>query len=97
MPYCTKCGKKNDDDAEYCNKCGNYIGMDSSFEKDIDEFAEKIGRKAEELGERIGKKAEEIGKSVKEAFSSEPKYCSDCKIELKDDALYCWKCGNKIE
>ena len=22
MVYCTKCGNKNDDDAEFCNKCG---------------------------------------------------------------------------
>lgn len=25
MVYCSKCGKENPDDADYCNKCGNPI------------------------------------------------------------------------
>ena len=25
MVYCSKCGKKNAEDADYCNKCGNPI------------------------------------------------------------------------
>jgi uncharacterized membrane protein YvbJ len=25
MTYCQKCGKKNDDDAEFCNKCGTSL------------------------------------------------------------------------
>ena len=97
MPYCDKCGKKNDDDAEYCTKCANYIGKGSSLEKDIDEFAEKIGRKAEEIGERIGKKAEEFGKAVDRTFNPELKECKDCGTKSTSDATYCWKCGNNIK
>ena len=26
MAYCPKCGKKNEDDAEFCSKCGNPLG-----------------------------------------------------------------------
>lgn len=25
MAYCSKCGKKNDDDAEFCSKCGTEL------------------------------------------------------------------------
>ena len=97
MPYCDKCGKKNDDDAEYCTKCANYIGEEISFEKDLDEFAEKVGRKAEEIGERIGKKAEEFGKRVEKAFNPELKKCKECGTESSSEAIFCWKCGNNIE
>ena len=96
MPYCDKCGKKNDDDAEYCSKCANYIGKGSSFEKDIDEFADKIVKKAEEFGELVGRKAEEFGKAVDRTLNPELKKCKECGTESKSYATYCWKCGNKI-
>ena len=97
MSYCNKCGKKNDDDAEYCTKCGNYISKDSSLEKNIDKYAEEFGKKAERFGKHLEKKAQEFGKSMEQTFNPESKSCADCGAELKSDALYCWKCGNKIE
>lgn len=30
MAYCSKCGKKNPDDANYCKKCGNIIKKNDS-------------------------------------------------------------------
>ena len=97
MPYCNKCGKKNDDDAEYCTKCGNYIGKGSSFEKNIDEFAEKIERTAEEFGEFVGKTVGELGRAVDRTLNPKLKKCKDCGTESSNKAIYCWKCGNKIE
>ena len=34
MVYCSKCGKKNDNDAEFCNKCGNSLKKTDS--EDVD-------------------------------------------------------------
>ena len=85
MPYCNKCGKKNDDDAIYCNKCANYIGKGSSFEKEIDNLAEKIERKAEEFG-----------RAVDRTLNPKLKKCKNCSTESSSYATYCWKCGNKI-
>jgi uncharacterized membrane protein YvbJ len=50
MVYCSKCGTKNDDTAEYCVKCGAKlkVSKDKSLEKRIEEGAEKFGRHAEE-------------------------------------------------
>ena len=96
MPYCDKCGKKNDDDAEYCTKCGNYIAAGSTFEKDIENAAEEFGRKAEQFGKHIEKKAKAFAKSVEERTDSKAKQCPDCGTELKSDAIFCWKCGKKI-
>jgi len=95
MPYCNECGKKNDDDAQYCTKCGNYISKNSSPEKNIDKFAEEFGKKAEQFGKRIEKKAKEFAKSVEE--STKLKHCSNCDIDLESDAKFCWKCGKKVE
>jgi len=70
MVYCQKCGKKNKDDAKFCIKCGNplYITtkQSSSFEKQIDDFADEV----EQLGKKAGKTIE---KGVK-SFSEEVKY-----------------------
>lgn len=97
MPYCNECGKKNDDDAQYCTKCGNYLAKRSSFEKDIDKFAEEFGRKAEQFGKRIEKKAKEFAKSVEQSVGSKEKKCPYCRLDLKSDAKFCWKCGKEIK
>jgi len=37
MTYCTKCGTKNEDDAEFCKKCGISLnGKIKEYEKDDD-------------------------------------------------------------
>lgn len=63
MIYCPKCGGKNDDDAEYCIKCGIALIREKkiykkteteniSFEKQVEDFAERV----EKAGKKIGKK-----------------------------------------
>lgn len=42
MAYCAKCGKKNEDDAEYCSKCGaSLTGAKKDYEKDWDKRCEE--------------------------------------------------------
>ena len=97
MVYCNECGKKNDDDTQYCTKCGNYIAKGNAFEKNIETAAEEFGRKAERFGKRIEKKAKEFAKSVEQKSDSNAMCCRGCETELNNDAKFCWKCGNKIE
>ncbi len=95
MPYCNECGKNNDDVAQYCTKCGNYIAEGSTFEKDIEKAAEEFGRKAEQFGKRMEKR---FGKSAAEEGSdSKAKHCPACGAELDSGAKFCRKCGKKIE
>ncbi len=96
MPYCHECGKKNDDDSQYCTKCGKYIAEGSTFEKDIEKVAEEFGRKAEQFGKHIEKKAKAFAKSVEQSAESKEKHCSYCKTELDYNAIYYCKCGKKI-
>ena len=66
MAYCTKCGAKLTDNAEFCTKCGKSIKAKDtkSIEKQIDEFTEDLGKKAEDIGKKIEEKADEIGKKA---------------------------------
>ncbi len=61
MVYCTKCGTKNEEDAEYCGKCGANleVSREKRLERRAKEWGEDFGRRAEEWGEQFGKRAEE--------------------------------------
>jgi hypothetical protein len=42
MVYCSKCGKKNEDDAEFCNKCGaSLTGSIKDRKKEHDDRCEE--------------------------------------------------------
>jgi len=61
MVYCSECGTKNEEAAEYCVKCGAKLTVltEKSLEKRIDEWGEDIGKRAETWGKSFGKQTEE--------------------------------------
>ena len=95
MVYCYYCGKKNDDDAQYCMKCGSFIAEGSSFEKNIEAWAEEFGKRAEDFGKRMEKRARAFAKSMNEHGEVNTIQCPACSVVVASDALYCWKCGKK--
>jgi hypothetical protein len=69
MVYCSKCGKKNADDAEFCDKCGTILdneNIEKSFEKQMKKTAKKIEEKAEKFGESM----EKAGKRFERKFDN---------------------------
>lgn len=78
MTYCTKCGKKNDDDAEFCSKCGVILDTQDredsikkhakKTEKIIQEKAEKFGRSVEKAGIRLESKIENSVKDFQKSY-----------------------------
>jgi uncharacterized membrane protein YvbJ len=60
MVYCTKCGTKNEEDVEYCIKCGAslWVSREKRLERRAKEWGEEFGRRAEEWGEEFGRRAE---------------------------------------
>jgi len=60
--YCSKCGAKNDDDAEHCTQCGAALAV--SREK-------RLERRAEEWGEEFGRRAEAWGRQMEREFKGE--------------------------
>ena len=78
MVYCTKCSKKNDDDAQYCSKCGNSLTdniiKDTSIEKHVEDFAggvervgKEVGKNIEKAAEKLGRETQDIGKRIEKA------------------------------
>ena len=68
MVFCSKCGTKNEDAAEYCVKCGTKLNMprEKDWVKRIDEGGEKIGEWGEEFGKRVEEWAEDFPKRTKQ-------------------------------
>jgi uncharacterized membrane protein YvbJ len=60
MVYCTHCGTKNKDGANFCMKCGAKltVSTETSLEKRIEEGAEEFGKRAEEWGKDFEKHVE---------------------------------------
>jgi len=65
MVYCNKCGKKNEDNARFCIKCGSSLKLEKN--KKEEELAEKIKKIGEKVGKKIEKTAEEVGKQVEKS------------------------------
>jgi len=101
MVYCWKCGIKNDDDSEFCKKCGsNLKDTRRAFEKELENFTEDIGRgaeivgkKAEELGKHLAKRAKQFAKAiVKEANE----FGKSVEKSIRANPKHCQKCGEKL-
>ena len=77
MKYCTKCGAKLSEKAEFCNKCGTPIKPSDETKKDkksieekIEETTETIGKKAEKIGKKIEKKADDVGNNINQWYNN---------------------------
>jgi hypothetical protein len=73
MVYCSKCGKKNDDDAEFCSKCGTIIdneNIEKKFDKQIRKTVRIIEEKAEKFGKNMEKTGERFERRVNNTFDN---------------------------
>lgn len=103
MVFCSRCGTKNENFANYCYYCGSRIirsGPDE-FDKRISEFADEVGQVAEEFG----KKAEVVAKNIYEDVRKTGKRISK-KVEKKTREIredlglidkVCKECNTKNE
>ena len=79
MQYCTKCGAKILEKAEFCTQCGTPINSSDktknepkdtkTIEDQIEETAENIGKKAEQIGKKIEQKADDAGKHMEQWYN----------------------------
>jgi len=63
MVYCSKCGKKNDDDAEFCSECGAVLDKQETGKK-FENHVKKTANIIEEKAEKFGKNMEKAGKRL---------------------------------
>jgi len=77
MVYCPKCGYENEDDAEYCTKCGTSLTdtkkkhkktqtKTSSLEKQVEDFAEEVEQLGKTAGKTIERGVKNFGEEVKD-------------------------------
>jgi phage shock protein C len=70
MVYCTKCGQDNQDDAQFCNRCGQPIaspqrpGMEARFR----EFGEEVGRAGKKLEAEVERRANSMDTDFDRSF-----------------------------
>ena len=79
MKYCTKCGAKLSEKAEFCTKCGTPIKSSDKVKKEIkdkkpieekiEEITQDIGKKVEQIGKKIEKKADDVGGHINQWYN----------------------------
>jgi hypothetical protein len=77
MVYCYKCGKKNDDDSEFCTKCGVRLDKqkeEATFEDRINKTANQIEEKAERFGKSIEKASKRFETRMNHSFEEFQKW-----------------------
>lgn len=78
MVYCSKCGKKNKVNTNFCINCGFELIVDKKdktpekkvedIAEDIKDRGEKLGKKIEKVAETFGKEADDFGKRIEKRF-----------------------------
>jgi ribosomal protein L40E len=106
MVFCTHCGEKLPDEANFCTKCGfrTKHGVETNSPFPTEEWREafsKIGVEMEKAFQTAAKEVQKAFKTVREDFK-EPKtkqtvICKSCSQKNPTDASFCTKCGQKLE
>ncbi len=106
MVFCSKCGGKVGETANFCPKCG--ARTRKATEAGVVPPREELKEAFSKMGEEIEKAFSIAAKEIKEAFktareeiresiSPELVACSYCGEENVAGSQFCYKCGKKLE
>lgn len=105
MAFCTHCGEKLPDDANFCTKCGYRTkrGVEAGVAVPVEDWREAFSKMGVEMEKAFQTAAEEIQKAlksvkedVKEAKTKTLIVCKSCGEKNPKEAAFCTKCGEKI-
>ncbi len=105
MAFCHNCGEKLQDNALFCPKCGTKtaIGTVSNATSPSDEMREAFVKMSQEMEKAFNIAAREVQtafqaarKNVQKSIYKEPIVCQNCGEKNSGTAVYCFKCGNKL-
>ncbi|MDH5449076.1 MAG: zinc-ribbon domain-containing protein [Candidatus Bathyarchaeota archaeon] len=106
MVFCSNCGEELTENAYFCPKCGMRTkkgveaGISTPWE-DLRNTFSKMGEEIEKAFSIAGKEMEKAFKTardkVKEATSREPFVCPHCGEKNVAGAIFCYKCGKKLD
>jgi ribosomal protein L40E len=106
MVFCSNCGEKLPDNANFCTKCGfrTKHGIEAGVfvpTEDLREAFSKMGTELEKAFQTAAKEIQKAVKNVKEDFTDPIKgqsvACKSCGEKSPAGAVYCTKCGQKLE
>jgi len=100
MTFCSRCGKRLPQDAEFCPKCGTKAGTSA---RPSDEMKETLTRMSQEMEKAFLIAAREMQeafksarKNIQETIKTETLICSSCGEKNSANAVFCFKCGKNI-
>ena len=106
MVFCYHCGEKIPDDANFCTKCGfrTKHGSETGAPLPTEDLKEAFSKMGVELEKAFQTAAKEIQKAVqnvrvdlKDSRSGQPVTCQSCGETSPVGAVFCTKCGEKLE
>jgi ribosomal protein L40E len=106
MVFCSYCGEKLPDGANFCTKCGfrTKLGVEAGVTAPTEDWREAFSKMGIEMEKAFQTAAKEIQKALKnvkedtkEARRGQPVVCKSCGEKSPANAVFCTKCGQKVE
>ena len=106
MVFCSSCGKELPENAYFCPRCGVMTrrGVEMEVGTPWDEVRDAFSRMGEEMekafataGREIEKAFKTVREEVKEATRKESIVCPDCEEKNVAGAIFCYRCGKKLD
>ncbi len=106
MVFCSHCGEKLHDDANFCTKCGfrTKHGIEAGVFVPTEDLREAFSKMGVELQKAFQTAAIEIQKAVKnvredvtDSKKGQSVACKSCGEKSPAGAVYCTKCGQKLD
>jgi predicted amidophosphoribosyltransferase len=103
--FCSDCGKKLPEDANFCAVCGARTkkGEKAGVSTPEEEMKEAFAKMAQEMEKAFTAAAKEIQKAFKTAKENVRQStekgtlgCPSCGQQNPGDSTFCYKCGNKL-
>ena len=104
MVYCSNCGEKINDDANFCSKCGTKTikGKAAKVAYPSDEIRDAFYAVGSELEKALNTAARETQaafRRAREDFLQKPAQttvCSRCSTKNPSSSVFCYNCGSRI-
>jgi ribosomal protein L40E len=106
MVFCSNCGEKLPEDANFCTKCGfrTKLGAEAGVSTPSEDWRETFSKMGVEMEKVFQTAAKEIQKAIKtvredvrESRSRQLVVCKSCGEKSPINASFCTKCGKKLE
>lgn len=106
MAYCFNCGEKISENACFCPKCGTKAlgGVGATFAAPSDELRDAFAKMSQELEKAFAMAAKEMQaafqtarENIQKSLNKEPLACPNCGEKNPSSAIFCFKCGKKLE